>query len=135
MDFIIGGCYQGKKEYVKSQYNLHESDFIGAADLKDNDMQGKCCLTDFHLYIRQQMKDRKTIEENVQELFQKNDIRVIISDEIGCGIVPVDAFERAYREAVGRQSCLLVQKAHRVVRVVGGIGIVIKGTKSDTPAM
>lgn len=27
---------------------------------------------------------------------------VIVCDEIGCGLVPVDAFEREYREAVGR---------------------------------
>ncbi|MDE7206184.1 MAG: bifunctional adenosylcobinamide kinase/adenosylcobinamide-phosphate guanylyltransferase [Lachnospiraceae bacterium] len=126
MDFIIGGCYQGKKEYAKSQYNLHENDFISAADLKDNDMQGKCCLMDFHLYVRQLMESGQNIEENVSGLFQKNDIRVIISNEVGYGIVPVDASERAYREAVGRASCILAGKADKVVRVVSGIGVVIK---------
>lgn len=135
MDFIIGGCYQGKKEYVKGQYKLHENDFISAADLKDNDMQGKCCLTDFHLYIRQLMENGQNIEGNIEAnmsaLLQKNDIRVIISNEIGYGIVPVDAFERAYREAVGRASCILAEKADKVVRVIGGIGVVIK---DDIPA-
>lgn len=126
MDFIIGGCYQGKKEYAKGQYNLHENDFISAADLKDNDMQGKCCLMDFHLYVRQLMESGQNIEENVSGLFQKNDIRVIISNEVGYGIVPVDASERAYREAVGRASCILAGKADKVVRVVSGIGVVIK---------
>ena len=126
MDFIIGGCYQGKKEYVKGQYKLHENDFISAVDLKDNDMQGKYCLTDFHLYIRQLMENEQNIEVNMSALLQKNDIRVIISDEIGYGIVPVDAFERAYREAVGRASCILAGKADKVVRIVSGIGVVIK---------
>ena len=126
MDFIIGGCYQGKKEYVKGQYKLHENDFISAVDLKDNDMHGKYCLTDFHLYIRQLMENEQNIEVNMSALLQKNDIRVIISDEIGYGIVPADAFERAYREAVGRASCILAGKAEKVVRVVSGIGVVIK---------
>ncbi len=126
MDFIIGGCCQGKKDYVKRQYGFCESDFICAAQLEQNDMEGKCCLTDFHLYIRQLMKEEKNIEENIVALFQKNDIRVIISDEIGYGVVPADTFERAYREAVGRTSCMLAGKADKVVRVVSGIGVVIK---------
>ena len=132
MDFIIGGCCQGKRDYVKTHYGFNENDLICAADMKENDMQGKHCLTDFHLFIKNLMETDQKIEENISALFRKNDIRVIISDEIGYGIVPIDAFEREYREAVGRQSCILAQKADRVVRVVSGIGTVIKG---DNPSM
>ena len=35
---------------------------------------------------------------------------VIVCDEIGCGLVPVDAFEREYREAVGRIMTGLTKK-------------------------
>ncbi len=126
MDFIIGGCCQGKWEYVKRQYGLTEDDVIFAADIKNNELSGKCCLRDFHLYIRQLMESGQNIEENISGLFQKNDIRVIISNEIGYGIVPVDASQRAYREAVGRASCMLAAKAKKVVRVISGIGVVIK---------
>lgn len=126
MDFIIGGCFQGKREYVKRQYSFGENDIISAADINNNDTSGKSCLTDFHIYIRQLMEHNQNIEENLCALLQKNDISVIISDEIGYGIVPIDAFERAYREAVGRASCILAQKADKVVRVISGIGIVIK---------
>ena len=132
MDFIIGGYCQGKRDYVKKLYGFNENDFLCATDLNNNDMQGKRCLTDFHLFVKKLMEKERNVEENVLELLHKNDIRVIISDEIGYGIVPIDAFEREYREAVGRQSCILAQKADRVVRVVSGIGIVIKG---DTPSM
>ncbi|MCI8634679.1 MAG: hypothetical protein HFJ05_03630 [Eubacterium sp.] len=51
---------------------------------------------------------------------------VIISDEIGNGIVPVDAFDRTYRERTGR---ILVQpagQAEEVERVIYGIGQKIK---------
>ncbi len=47
-------------------------------------------------------------------------------DEIGCGLVPVDAFEREYREAVGRIMTGLTKKAVRADRVICGIGYVIK---------
>lgn len=126
MDFIIGGCFQGKREYVKEKYGFTESDFIDAKDIKNNDMQGKRCLVGFHRFIRTLLLEGADIEKNVTLLLEKNDIHVIISDEIGYGIVPIDDFEREYRELVGRQCCILAQKAERVVRVVSGIGAAIK---------
>lgn len=126
MDFIIGGCFQGKREYVKEKYGFTESDFIDAKDIKNSDMQGKRCLVGFHRFIRTLLLEGADIEKNVTLLLEKNDIHVIISDEIGYGIVPIDDFEREYRELVGRQCCILAQKAERVVRVVSGIGAAIK---------
>lgn len=131
MDFIIGGCFQGKREYVKQKYGFTESDFIDAKDIKNNDMQGKRCLVGFHRFIKALLSEGADIEKNVTLLLEKNDICVIISDEIGYGIVPIDAFEREYRELVGRQSCILAQRADKVIRVVSGIGTVIK--EKETP--
>ena len=51
---------------------------------------------------------------------------MIISDEIGNGIVPVDAFERDYRERTGRMLITLASQADEVVRVICGIGQKIK---------
>ena len=44
----------------------------------------------------------------------------MIADEIGCGIVPVDAFERAYRDEAGRLCQLLAREAGAVYRVIFG---------------
>lgn len=126
MDFVIGGCFQGKLEYVKKKYGFAENNLMYAENIKNNDMQGKCCLVGFHLFIKNLLMEGKDIEKSVSTLLEKNDIHVIISDEIGYGIVPIDAFEREYREAVGRQCCILAQRADKVVRVVSGIGMVIK---------
>ena len=51
---------------------------------------------------------------------------VIISDEIGNGIVPVDAFERTYRERTGRILVQLAGQAEEVERVICGVGQKIK---------
>ena len=51
---------------------------------------------------------------------------ILVSDEVGYGVVPIDAFDRAYREAVGRICTKLAGYSHRVTRVVCGIGTVIK---------
>ena len=51
---------------------------------------------------------------------------VVIATEVGGGVVPIDAGERAAREAAGRLSCLLAQRAERVVRVFCGLPMVLK---------
>ncbi|MBP6421033.1 MAG: bifunctional adenosylcobinamide kinase/adenosylcobinamide-phosphate guanylyltransferase, partial [Agathobacter sp.] len=42
------------------------------------------------------------------------------------GIVPLDSFEREYRERLGRLLCEIAAKAERVERIVCGIGQRIK---------
>lgn len=53
--------------------------------------------------------------------------RVVVCDEVGCGIVPLDPDDRAWRERVGRLCCDLAARADAVVRVVCGIPQMIKG--------
>lgn len=51
----------------------------------------------------------------------------LVCDEVGCGVVPVDAFERLWREEVGRLCCDVAENAQTVVRVVCGIPQKLKG--------
>ena len=51
---------------------------------------------------------------------------ILISEEVGYGIVPADAFGRQYREAVGRICTALAAGSSKVTRVVCGIGTVLK---------
>ena len=54
-------------------------------------------------------------------------IMVTLGTGIGCGIVPMDPFQREVREQTGRVCTALAGKARRVHRVICGIGTVIKG--------
>lgn len=66
--------------------------------------------------------------ENLPELIgAKNPGIVLLCDEIGYGLVPVDAFERQYRELTGRICTRLAEQAEQVERVVCGIGTRLKG--------
>ena len=51
---------------------------------------------------------------------------MIITDEIGSGIVPLDVKEREWREVHGRICCQLAGRADAVFRVIAGIGQKIK---------
>ncbi|SFG74299.1 bifunctional adenosylcobinamide kinase/adenosylcobinamide-phosphate guanylyltransferase [Oribacterium sp. WCC10] len=46
---------------------------------------------------------------------------VIIMNEVGSGVVPMDKGEREWREAVGRVSCIFARRADRVYRLIAGI--------------
>ena len=53
--------------------------------------------------------------------------RVVIATEIGGGVVPLDPAERERREAAGRLSCLLAERAETVIRVCCGLPQLLKG--------
>ena len=53
--------------------------------------------------------------------------RVIVMDEVGSGIVPMEKADRLWREACGRCGCMIAARADRVIRLVCGIPTIIKG--------
>ena len=52
---------------------------------------------------------------------------VVICDEVGSGVIPLEKQRRLGREATGRLCCRLAREATQVVRLVAGIPTVIKG--------
>ena len=60
------------------------------------------------------------------KLMEKNPDCVIVCDEVGMGVVPLEAEGRMFREAVGAAMCLLASRAERVTRVVCGIPLRLK---------
>lgn len=53
---------------------------------------------------------------------------VIVSNEVGQGIVPENALARRFREAQGRLNIALAARADLVVQVTVGLPLVLKGT-------
>ncbi|TDE39590.1 bifunctional adenosylcobinamide kinase/adenosylcobinamide-phosphate guanylyltransferase [Antarcticimicrobium sediminis] len=52
---------------------------------------------------------------------------IVVSNEVGQGIVPADALSRRFREAQGRLNIALAARADLVVQVVAGLPNVLKG--------
>ena len=53
-------------------------------------------------------------------------LRAVICNEVGCGLVPIQAEERQRREAVGRLCCQLAERAEAVYRISCGLAIRLK---------
>ena len=65
-------------------------------------------------------------EDDIMSFLVSYEDFIIICDEIGNGIVPIDPFEREYRERVGRILVQLAKRAEEVERIICGIGQKIK---------
>lgn len=129
MRLIVGGAYQGKRHYAAETYGLDWAEMADGAALGNDEWQNVKCVYRFQLFIRNQMesgKDFAAIAEMTEQLWQTNPNIVVIMDEVGSGIIPMEKREREWREAVGRIGCLLAEKAESVERLVCGCAVRIK---------
>ena len=122
MIIVTGGAYQGKLEFAKG---LSEKEEPLTAEGESSDrkaLEQADIIAHFHLYIRRLMKEETEPEEQVKKLIRRNPHVILEINELGCGVVPMDAFDRSYREQVGRISCELAKQAEEVYLVNCGIG-------------
>ena len=79
-------------------------------------------VSDFHLLIRALLSDGGDAQAYARRLLAENPDAVLVSDEIGGGVVPLDPFERRWREETGRAlGILAAAEGTRVVRVWYGL--------------
>lgn len=125
MELIIGGAYSGKLTFAVREYGLpEEALFDLSAGLPAPEDRPRAL---YHLEaLTRRCAASGTSAEEVLAALEPFDDAVVISREIGCGIVPMDPAERAFRELHGQVLSGLAAKARRVVRVFAGIEEVLK---------
>ena len=155
MELYIGGMSQGKLKLVCDKIKMEEdsNQICDGADCSLEDLFTSPVINHLHLFIRRLFIEEPQTEGGlpvldlnfclapeemdktdpahlaevvVQKLMDKNPGAIIICNEIGYGIVPMDKTDRLYRETVGRSLCRLAAYSERVVRVVCGLGMKIK---------
>lgn len=108
MKLYIGGAYQGQEELAVRENPKAE------------------LIPDFHEKVREAILKGEDPKAFAQKLCLEKPDAVIVANEVGAGIVPMEASERAFREAVGRALCVIAQASDTVVRAVCGIGARVK---------
>lgn len=139
MIFIIGGENQGKLEYLFNISRFKKEDVVDCLnvdELKAEEilMSNKPVIYNFNNLIKELLvvyDDEEKVKEKIKKMIKENRKAVIISNEIGYGIVPIDKFERRYRELTGRICCEIAKESKEVHRVICGIGTIIKGEEND----
>lgn len=111
MIFVTGGCSSGKRYFVQSTLGYSVDEFTEEF------------LNDKKVFYNLHLKDC-TEQALLFDYLRTKD--VIICDEIGSGIIPLQREDRIHREQVGRICCKIAQESTEVYRVCAGIGVKIK---------
>lgn len=124
MEMMIGGAFQGKADLAEKAYPGIR--WVRGEDVTKEELMKAQGVLGFHRFIKKEMKEGRDVKDLAEELIRNNPDVILVSDEVGYGVVPVDTFDRAYREAVGRVCTKLAAGSKKVTRVICGIGTVIK---------
>jgi adenosylcobinamide kinase/adenosylcobinamide-phosphate guanylyltransferase len=137
MRLIIGGAFQGKTEYAKRAYPEAEC-LNGLHERIREDVRQKVCVlektgkdtarTEATTLTNKELQTQ--LEEYwitlLEEKIRKNPQLCILCDEVGMGVVPMQAWERIYREVTGHICIYLAGRAESVERIVCGCSQRIK---------
>ena len=109
MKLYVGGAYQGQQELALQENPDAE------------------CFWDFHETIRKAvLQDGQEPRAFAKHFCKEHPNAIVVANEVGAGVVPMAAEDRAFREAVGRALCVIAQEAQQVTRCTCGIGVRIK---------
>ena len=114
MVLIVGGMAQGKLAFARRE--------LGVTVWSDGIIDKENCIYNLHRALR----DQPEAENLLERWLTDHPDGVVICDEVGCGVVPLDREDRAWREKVGRVCCRLAEKAAAVYRVTCGLGARLK---------
>ena len=150
MIFVFGGEYQGKKDFLLENFGLSEGEILNIENLcelvegkseqelihslrafVDREGIGARAIYGLDAFVKAMVEHGQNVDawlgqwiENAKE--QDWDSKVIAMKYVSQGLVPMDAVDRAFREANGRTMIKLAENATEVYRVFCGIGSRIK---------
>ena len=112
MILVVGGIASGKRSYVRS---------LG---YRNEQIDGELASGAPVLYGLEELLRLGPLSSGDMEAVLAKEI--VCCCEVGRGVVPIDAGDRAWRELVGRTCAALAAQATRVVRLVCGIPCILK---------
>lgn len=138
MILVTGGAFQGKRKFAEdlvcqkkkiqklSDHETLEVLTINGETGDEQQLQQADVIAGMHQWIGKLLEAGKDPYALVLELIDANPGVVITLDQVGCGVVPVIASERQYRETVGRIGCMIAERADQVYLLNCGIAKRIK---------
>ena len=124
MIFVIGPLFSGKQDYIMQALGWSETDFLEKAVRDVQNLAAEAAEA-----VGTSPSPLDDLQEKLRSLADRlSQKEVVIATETGCGVIPLDPRERRNREAAGRLSCLLAERAETVVRICCGIPQVLKGS-------
>ncbi|HML45590.1 MAG TPA: bifunctional adenosylcobinamide kinase/adenosylcobinamide-phosphate guanylyltransferase [Clostridia bacterium] len=125
MILILGGAYQGKRAYAEQTLGIPNAEIADLSEADDLSPNVRA-FDHFEQWVLRRVDQNESAEQLLMEQLSLLEGKVVLCEDIQCGVVPIDARMRAWREENGRCLCLLARRAQRVIRVCCGLPLELK---------
>lgn len=149
MELYIGGFAQGKLEYVQNKKAEEATSIVMVIDCAQSDYQKTLQSIDnkiknenadvnnisnvndiviinhLHLWVKDLLlegMEEAAVQSTILSWGAAHPNTILICDELGNGIVPLEKMDRIWREQTGRLMIELAKQAERVERILCGLG-------------
>ena len=149
MELYIGGFAQGKLEYVQNKkaeeaisiamvIDCAQSDYQKTLQSIDNKIKNEnadvnnianvndiVIINHLHLWVKDLLREgmeESEVQLTILSWVATHPNTILICDELGNGIVPLEKMDRIWREQTGRLMIELAKQAERVERILCGLG-------------
>lgn len=121
MILIIGGAYQGKLDFAKRKFDIKDEEVFFCSRESSEINFEKRVIANLDEFVYACTASRRDPRRYLAENRSRFENSIIIVNDISCGLVPMDALDRAYREAVGRTTVYLGKEARSAIRIFAGL--------------
>lgn len=151
MKLITGGAWQGQEVFAEELYRKNKKEhgtgsvcrIADGTDASPEEMKQADIVTHLHLWIKRMIREQcrkedgkdilpddgkmqELVLQSLKEIWNSNPELILTVQELGCGVVPIDALDRKWREITGRVCCQIAAEAEDVYRMTCGISMKIK---------
>lgn len=114
MEFVIGGAYQGKLEYVMGKYRFSEKEVCFCNEQEEIDWS-KPCVYGLERYLL------GCVDRGEKPVLAGAERSVVVMEDVFCGLVPMEERLRQWREVCGHTAAKLAAEAAEVTRLFCGL--------------
>lgn len=122
MIFIFGAAYQGMEEYAREALGANVFSY---ADEEKIDFSGDVVIG-LEKFVLGCVRRSESAVERMGEMENEWSDKILIGLDFSCGLVPMEAEARAWREENGRLNSYLADKSNRTIRMFCGLPQVLK---------
>ena len=127
MIMITGGAFSGKKDYAKKRFGFSDEEILNGENCSTEAVFSAKCIADYQLIVKRLLEENADVQTFTERLCKEDPNAVVIINEIGAGIIPLEKSDRIWREETGRSGCLIARNSSEVIRLACGIPTTIKG--------
>lgn len=125
MIVVFGGSHQGKTDFAKRLFSLTDEDIYECSGTEAD--FSRRCISHIERIVLARLEEDLGVFDWFDSHMEDFRGKIVICDDICCGVVPIEKLLRLYRDNVGKQMQIFCREADEVYRVYAGLGEKLKG--------